>query len=184
MWIEINIIIVVISLLLHTSTFCISLTFMWYSLHINILTNFCSSTMPSLWKQSTTYCKQHGTVYYFTQLSVQIREVSGNISILLNDREFWLILLFRDWSRRAFLDGTSEWVHRKCLTTVYSGSLWCHNENADFCVKLLLGLASLVCIFFDVTIYPPHFAHSLLRWTTPWTFLCDKIQFRVKFPMI
>ena len=66
---------------------------------------------------------------------------------LLNDQEFWLILLFRDWPRRAFLDSTSEWVHRKCLTTVYSGSLWCHNENADFRVKFLLGLASLVCIF-------------------------------------
>ena len=54
---------------------------------------------------------------------------------LLNDREFWLILLIRDWPRCAFLDRTSEWVHRKCSTTVYSGSLWCHNENAGLRVK-------------------------------------------------
>ena len=71
----------------------------------------------------------------------------GDYFSLLNDREFWLILLIRDWPRHAFLDRTSEWVHRKCLTTVYSGCLWCHNENADFRVKFLLGLASLVCIF-------------------------------------
>ena len=39
---------------------------------------------------------------------------------LLNDRDFcWLILLARDWSRRAFVWRTWAWVHNKCLTTVY-----------------------------------------------------------------
>ena len=32
----------------------------------------------------------------------------GQYKVLLNDREFWLILLIRDWPRRAFLDRTSE----------------------------------------------------------------------------
>ena len=93
---------------------------------------------------------------------------------LLNDREFWLILLIRDWPRRGLLDRTSEWVHRKCLTTVYSGSLWCHNENAGFRVKFLLRLASLMCIFlWRHNIRTSFRADFCLRLTTPWTFLCD-----------
>ena len=98
----------------------------------------------------------------------------GECVLLLNDREFWLTLLIRDWPRRGLLDRTSEWVHRKCLTTVYSGSLWCHNENAGFPVKFLLRLASLVCIFlWRHNIRTSFRADFCLRLTTPWTFLCD-----------
>ena len=95
-------------------------------------------------------------------------------NFLLNDREFWLILLIRDWPRRGLLDRTSEWVHRKCLMTVYSGSLWCHNENAGFRVKFLLRLASLMCIFsWRHNIRTSFRADFCLRLTTPWTFLSD-----------
>ena len=94
--------------------------------------------------------------------------------LLLNDREFWLILLIRDWPRRGLLDRTSDWVHRKCLTTVYSGSLWCHNENAGFRVKFLLRLASLMCIFlWRHNIRTSFRADFCLRLTTPLAFLCD-----------
>ena len=105
--------------------------------------------------------------------------------LLLNDQEFWQILLFRDWPRRAFLDRTTEWVHRNCLTTVYSGSLWCHNENAGLRVIFLLRLARLVCIFlWRHSISTSFRADFCLRLTMPWTFLCVWSQFYVKFPII
>ena len=92
---------------------------------------------------------------------------------LLNDLEFPPILLVSDWPRRHLLECTSEWVDRKCLTTVYSGSLWCHNENADFRVNVLLKLTSLVCIFlWRHNIRTSFRAEFFLRLTTPWTFLC------------
>ena len=106
---------------------------------------------------------------------VIIRGCEGSLYlVLLNDREFRVILLIRDWPRRAFLDRTSEWVHRKCLTTVYSGCLWCHNKYAGFRVKFLLRLASLMCIFlWRHNIRTSFRADFCLRLTTPWTFLCD-----------
>ena len=67
-----------------------------------------------------------------------------------NEWEFWLILLVRSWSRRAFLERTSECKHLS--------SPWRNNENAGLRIKFFLDRRDLWGCSCDVTIYAHHFA--------------------------
>ena len=72
---------------------------MIHSNSVNIILTIQTKTTDNIYKD---------VIDSWREITLSCVTVNVKLLTLLNDREFWLILLIRDWPRRVFLDRTSE----------------------------------------------------------------------------